>query len=376
MSAESKSPEKKKPMRMLLSVLIGAVLGILLIKYGKPLKGLSVLFLLPMCFIVIYLQILLHEVGHLITGRLIGFRLLSFRILNLSLERGHSRFVIKFRKNIGYSGLCVMLPTKEYTGRAQSILFFSGGLLMHLLSALVCILVLYLNTDLPQLLSLFVYTNIVLGLSLMLANAIPSTTKGNILSDGKHIWNAIRNNEDFYIEQQLFFLGAKSMAGHRPAELQSNHWDNIAEIKQPSAKVRFLLYGYYHYLDRDMKERAFGYMDEIAPFLSNFPLTMQPNIQSEMLYAAVLRGDKETSGVLFEKLRSWLEKEHSLPVWRIFAAYNWYITGDAQASENAIGKAEAVADRYVIPGFVPFEKAQLAQIRADITQGSVAVKPD
>jgi hypothetical protein len=60
---------------------------------------------------------------------------------------------------------------------------------------------------------------------------------------------------------------------------------------------------------------------------------------------------------------------------RVHAAYCWYIPNDAAAANDLLLKAEAVAESYVVSGFIHFEKAQLVQIRSAITQSPAAPAP-
>ena len=84
----------KKALSILISLAIGAALGIALSSLINSIssnesnttsKIVEMVLLLVALFLGAYLQIILHEAGHLVCGLLTGYRFVSFRVGSLTL---------------------------------------------------------------------------------------------------------------------------------------------------------------------------------------------------------------------------------------------------------------------------------------------------
>ena len=75
--------------------------------FGVPL--LAIVFMIFSTF----LQIILHEGGHLVCGLLTGYRFVSFRIFNQTLIRQDGRMRIKRFNIAGTGGQCLLVPPER-----------------------------------------------------------------------------------------------------------------------------------------------------------------------------------------------------------------------------------------------------------------------
>ncbi|MGJ9385321.1 hypothetical protein [Salipaludibacillus sp. CF4.18] len=81
-----------------------------------------------------FLNINLHEFGHLLFGKLSGYRLISYRVSVFSWDYENGRMKFSIKKTKGYSGLCIMIPPVKSQGRTSDLLYFSGGIIMNVLT--------------------------------------------------------------------------------------------------------------------------------------------------------------------------------------------------------------------------------------------------
>lgn len=125
----------------LLYLLLGGVCGLLFIQQPGVLDldgvqfALRLLSLILVLYLVMLLQVLLHETGHLIFGLLTGYKFSSFRIFGLMWIRQDG--VIRFRRLsiAGTAGQCLMLPPEFENGNFPYIWYNLGGALLNLFSA-------------------------------------------------------------------------------------------------------------------------------------------------------------------------------------------------------------------------------------------------
>ena len=114
----------KKPLRFatlfpfLILLLAGGAGGYLV---GQSLAGIfeqlaqlpdPLVFVLVFLIVIsaLYLQILLHEAGHLVFGLLTGYRFLSFRVGSLMLVREQGKLRLKSFSIAGTGGQCILIP--------------------------------------------------------------------------------------------------------------------------------------------------------------------------------------------------------------------------------------------------------------------------
>ena len=118
-------------------VLIGAVCGVLMARFAdqnvtenssliEELLPLMVLFV--GMYVGIYLQLIIHEAGHLVFGLLSGYRFTSFRIGSFMWMKENNKIAIKRLTLAGTGGQCLMEPPQMQDGKIPVILFNLGYL--------------------------------------------------------------------------------------------------------------------------------------------------------------------------------------------------------------------------------------------------------
>lgn len=189
----SKSKEKRRRpyIGIVCSLLIGAVCGVLMVKYldslfeadktfGEFLLAFAVLFI--EIYAALFLQILIHEAGHLLFGLLTGYRYSSFRIGSFMWVKENGKLRFRTLSLVGTGGQCLMVPPEMTDGKIPFVLYNLGGSLTNLLSG-AAFLGLYLPCRGIPFLSAWLMTAAVLGFAYALFNGIPMRL-GTVDNDG------------------------------------------------------------------------------------------------------------------------------------------------------------------------------------------------
>lgn len=180
----------QKNLAMLLTMLTGAVCGILIVKFvdfsayygsGSQILLRFALFMLMM-YISIYAQLVIHEAGHLIFGLATGYGFSSFRIGSLMWLKTGEGIKLKKLSIAGTGGQCLMTPPDMKDGRIPFVLYNLGGSLMNLITSLLC-LGLYPLLRENAVLSALPLMCMFMGLALAITNGIPMRM-GNVDNDG------------------------------------------------------------------------------------------------------------------------------------------------------------------------------------------------
>ncbi len=175
----------------------------------------------------IFLQIILHEAGHLIFGLLSGFRFVSFRIGNFTLLRENGKYRIKRFAIAGTGGQCLMLPPDKDLS-VPFAWYNAGGVLLNLLSASVSlVLVMSSVVNLPLVLNAFFIMFSCIGFLFAVMNGIPMKP-GGFPNDGYNMWMAFADKEQIkYLAFQLR-INAFSQEGVRLKDMPAE-WFTVQE---------------------------------------------------------------------------------------------------------------------------------------------------
>lgn len=172
-------------------MLIGAVCGVLIVSYmeQRATEDSSLLedlipvgVLLIGMYIGIFLQLTIHEAGHLVFGLKSGYQFSSFRIGSFMWLKENDKIVSRKLSLAGTGGQCLMVPPQMQDGKIPVILYNLGGCIMNLIASMV-FLVVYLLIPESTVISLFCFMMVLIGVAIALMNGIPLRL-GTVDNDG------------------------------------------------------------------------------------------------------------------------------------------------------------------------------------------------
>ena len=171
-----------------------------------------------------FLQIILHEAGHLIFGLLTGYRFLSFRAGNIAIVKQDGKLKLRKYSIAGTGGQCLLSPPDKEAADMPFFWYNAGGVLMNLITAAICTLVL-LTTDLHYTADVFLTMMLVMGLLFAILNGIPMTSAG-AGNDGQNIKALLRDRGlTVHLKKQLLAAEAISK-GLRLSEMPEDYFIN------------------------------------------------------------------------------------------------------------------------------------------------------
>ena len=141
MTGKQKKTNWQKWIGILIYFLIGGCCGILILEplLAQDLSfGQYMLRLIPLLaamYAAMFLQIIIHEAGHLVFGLLTGYRFRSFRVFSLMWIRDGERLRFRRFSLAGTGGQCLMGPPELRNGRMPVLLYNFGGAILNLISA-------------------------------------------------------------------------------------------------------------------------------------------------------------------------------------------------------------------------------------------------
>lgn len=201
-SSAGKNKKKKKRINLayILFLIIGGICGGIAGGYlaampQKPLfDQLGSLFLFAIVLIaVVYLQVIIHEAGHLVFGLLTGYKFSSFRIGSFMLVKEQGKSKIKRMSLAGTGGQCLMSLPELIGGKIPFVLYNLGGALFNFVAGALSFL-LYPLFKSTQYISLLFMLNGIIGIAYALMNGIPMHI-GPVDNDGFNTLSLSKNGE-------------------------------------------------------------------------------------------------------------------------------------------------------------------------------------
>ncbi len=191
--------EKKKNFKLqnvlfiIIFIVIGFFCGILIGKYiaQKEEPLISIIILLAAMYIMMFLQIIIHESGHLIFGLLTGYKFVSFRIGSFTIIKTNGKLKLKKYSIAGTGGQCLLSPPEMKDEKIPYVLYNLGGSILNIISAVILLLlgILFKNNDILNILCIM---GAIIGIAYALMNGIPLRL-GAIDNDGYNTLSMSRN---------------------------------------------------------------------------------------------------------------------------------------------------------------------------------------
>lgn len=105
--------------------------------YPKEQEIFLLLIAIVILYLSIYIQLIIHETGHLIFGLATGYKFSSFRSGSIMLIKTNKEFKFKTLKLSGTGGQCLMTPPDLVDDKMPVILFNLGGAIINILTAII-----------------------------------------------------------------------------------------------------------------------------------------------------------------------------------------------------------------------------------------------
>lgn len=332
-------------------VVLGIFLGYLGDRYDfviKPFEGLTY-FDLPLILIQIYIGIFLlvniHELGHFIMGKIMGYRLLMIRAGIFSLQRENEKLKLNIVKNVGYGGLCAMIPPKGST-LYQYAIYSSGGILFNLILGIkIFYLVPFLNLRpvfyIPMMLTGYI------SIFFSIINAIPFMS-ANQPTDGMVILSILKKApiaERFYRNN---LISKQIMEGKRPKEIELLEVDRTDPMDLSDHIL--LLYHYFKEIDSENMEKAGEYILLLSKNLDKVPPFALPAYHYELIFYHSVMKNIEEAKKYYSLSAKVLLKDQDINGLRVKAYFEYEINHDCSKAMKLARQGLEVKNKYPFPG--------------------------
>ena len=365
---KARENQKKRQKRInLIAIPIGVVIG-LLIAFAEDFfysgKDGFTLLLIFALLITLPLQLILHELGHLIFGLSSGFRFVSFRVFSLAIYKKDGKLRFGRYRVAGTLGQCLMYPASDDTpDRALHL----GGVIVNSVTAVLFTLVLILAYPILSL-RLLSIGMIFWGVLLALTNGIPQKN-GILANDGYNAKSSGKDpNERKLAYNQLRIMAAMTN-GKRLHEMPEEWFLCPTENANEPLSVAIRAMKADRETDLARLDQAKEILLDLANHGDNLMEFHLSAILSELLYLEMVG---EHRPYVIETLRRELDRylkmtQHSFTTLRIEITYHYLFTGDLETVAKLAKKFEKLKKHFPFTGEIAREELLISYPKAIYT---------
>lgn len=277
--------------KSILSAFLGATLSLLifgffyffldqkLIDKFLPRNRAEAIIYFPVLFIAPITAILIHELGHLLTGLYLGQRLKLFVVAFWGIKEEDGETKLFFNTNPSYfGGISATAPRTESDINPQSFAkILIAGPIFSFFFFIICLLI-FLKTD--SLFNSFFGLSALISLGLFLATTIPEKT-GIMFTDRKRFQRLIKKGATQEVEIVLYELISKGIIDNSFKNIDINK-TNILE-KDPDVTIIFWTYylRYMFYKENMLVEQQSIALKELHNIRQEIPKSIWNSLKIE-----------------------------------------------------------------------------------------------
>lgn len=292
-------------------------------------------------YLVIMVQIIIHEAGHMIGGLLTGYRFLFFRIGSTTLVRTDSGFKIRKLKVPGTGGQCIMLPPEMKDGDYPVVIYNLGGGLINLIVSLISIIIFKtcnLNPAITGLLEIFAIVGIYLGI----LNLVPLKIINN---DGANIFY-LKNDLEERIALHKILNDEEDLINDKEVERTTINIDE-ADLSKTFIQGIFINRMEDRFYKMEFEEAK--YLDEKLLGKAKMNMTFEFMVKTTLSTIYLIEGSVEQAEELFKdkSLKKYLKNKYVLHIEILNYAKERILEG--KDGKKFIKRIEKMKDKYIYP---------------------------
>lgn len=296
--------------------------------------ALSFFIVLIIFIISAYIQIVIHELGHLVFGLATGYKFMSFRVGSMTFIKENKKFKVKRMKILGTGGQCLLAPPDLIDNKIPYFWYNAGGVVFNLISIPIFGTLYLLFKDIFMI-NTFLFCLVILGITFAINNGIPMQLPA-IDNDAQNILTLKRNPQ--CIKYFWIVLNFTNMItqGKSIKDIDKS-WFEIEEnapINPFTNSIKTLKINYF--LDQyDFKKAKFLTKE----MLENENLLTQLeyiSINSELIYCILVTDENYNIDELYSKKYKKLEKamQSLISIIRVQYAYELLYKNDLEKANK------------------------------------------
>ena len=242
----------------------------------------------------LYVNIILHEIGHLIGGLRSGYRFVAFNVFRSTVKKENGKLKVKRCRFPGAMGGCILSPPDMNDGKYPFKLTTCFGFLVNFLIGAVCFILLFSIAGISGFAAVVLLFTGIWGIGLGVLNLVPINT---ILPNDGYIFFHMGKEENASMRRG-FWSGNRvqilDTEGVRPRDIPTELFD---WVDKDNVKDVFTLgtagIQYKYYLDGRELDRARALMQSLCNNSSNIPKVQMDSGYCDLLFQEMVNECRE-----------------------------------------------------------------------------------
>ena len=374
---EPKKSKDQNNLVFIFSLLIGGVCGISLVTVlssfkDKPLfeSWLFLALMLIWMYASIFLQVIIHEAGHLIFGLMTGYKYLSFRVASLIWVKDNGKLRLKRLSIAGTGGQCLMTPPEAADGKPPFALYNMGGVIINIVSGLLFLGLYLLCKDIMYLSSMLLILSII-GFAFALLNGVPLKLK-MLNNDGSNTLMFKKDPKSIHAFYTQLRIAEQTSLGVRLKDMPEEWFiAPAAEEMKDIMSASLGMYAYGRLMDNLLFDEAKQAMDKLLEVDALAGLHRHLLTCDKIFYELIGENRKEVLEQMLDKKQKQFMKamKSYLTVLRTEYAYALLADKDPAKAEKILAKFNKISKTYPYPSDIESERELL-----DITKAKAEEK--
>lgn len=364
----SRNQWKKVLLQLGMGGLVGFVIGFILVGYtrktGNELNFSQFFLLFVMLILAYFIQIIIHEGGHLLCGLLSGYHFLSFRIGSLTLVHLNGRWQWKRYSIQGTGGQCLMIPPEGTEQNCPYRLYNAGGILCNLIVSVIAAISFFMF-QLSTVMAIFLIALFLCGIFDCLLNGIPMKI-GGIANDGYNIFQLEKDplaKKGWYIQLKTNSLISEGVR-MRDLPLEWFEVEEDADFSNPIVAALRLQQGGW-YLDKGDLYKAKECLESlIKPEIQLIDI-YRKELKCELLFLEIVttKDEAKIDQLYSKQLQAYIKAtKYYVSRKRLLYAYYKIVKKDEEMAQKTMQEFEKVAKTYPILGEILMERDLIALV--------------
>jgi hypothetical protein len=319
-----------------------------------------IVFIWLLLLTMFFIQVLLHEAGHLLFGLLTGYSFMAFRIFSVTLAKKDGRYLICHYTYPGSFGQCIMLPPDN--NRNPFVLHVMGGVIMNVAVAVAASIIALssLHISFIPRLSFLIFSFYGLGFAIMNGIPIKSLTISN---DGMVLRDLSSRPVALTCYKKQLKIAYELFNGTGYGELPYDLIDIPLKQYPESPLIGYqLLLRYYYCLDRADWDAALNALNQING-ISNSNAAFRRMIHMERLFYKVILGEYPVIDAAAKKeIKSLKMTVQDINEYRICIVLKYFLEPEKIDLKDIQKKLDKLDKNYLYRGEVDFCRAMINKV--------------
>jgi hypothetical protein len=315
-------------------------------------------------------MVLVHELGHALTGKALGMRLRGFIVGPFQWRVCDGRWRFQFRPAdfLAMGGSTAVVPTDPLQSRRREAWMIAGGPLASLLGGLAALAALL---EAPrhawghewQLLALFATFSLIAAV----ANLVPFQTKKGHYSDGAQIYQLLSGGPWGDYHHAMGIVGSSAVTHLRPRDFDIGAMERASAVITTGARaVHLKLLEFCHYLDCGRLWEATLALNAAEETAEESGAEIPLEFYGDFVFGkAFVQRDEEGTQYWWKRLEAKKPKHFNADYWAARTAYLW-MEGRLDEAREAWAQGNTQAEELPKAGAYEFERDKFARLRGEL----------